>query len=338
VTGHRPHVWRIASSVLLAAFLATVPTEWLSVPAVAADTCTTAPEVQASSCRLSDGIVVDGTLDGSSSGRTYRLDVLTADTTLELQLRGTGGSTKVAITDWRGEALGTALRADDAPDVRTTVTLPLPGTYAVTVSSDPSASHATFQLRTSAITVQGSRPVWPPLFAQPDAPLNGERQSLKTPRGGTPLAGVAVARALGTPPDAIVGDFTLVTDVKFESVVGPSALTVRFRYEPEAGGGTGYVLSIDPFGGVVSLDSFEDGQRRPIVTHRPLPTMPTSDAPNRLILQATGENIMATLDGQPILEATDARYPQGLIAVGVVTWSEPTEVTFDHLLVTVPAP
>ena len=135
-----------------------------------------------------------------------------------------------------------------------------------------------------------------------------------------------------------MGDFVLVADVQFEQIVGPSALTVRFRYEPEAGGGTGYLLSVDPFGGTVSLDSFEEGQRRPIVAHRPLPTMPTSDAPNRLILRAEGSTIAVKLDGEQILEATDARYAHGLIAVGVVTWSEPVAVTFDHLLVTTAAP
>ena len=339
VSGHRPHAWRIAWSVVLAVCLATAPADWLSIPVIASDSCTTTDGVRATTCRLVDGQTVEATLDEVVSSRTYRFDALTADTTLELQLRAFGGSTKVTVTDWRGETLGSALRADDAPDIQTSVKLPLPGAYGVTVSGDALVSSPTFQLRTTttAPTAAG-RAVWPATLAQPDAPLTGERQIVRTPRGGTPQGGVAVARALGSPPDGIVSDFTLVADVQFEQVVGPSALTVRFRYEPEAGGGTGYVLSIDPFGGVVSLDSFEEGQRRPIVTHRPLPMMPTPDAPNRLILRAAGPNITASLDGQPILEATDSRYPRGLIAVGVVTWSDPVSVTFDHLQVTTPAP
>ena len=339
VSRHPLHAWQVAWSVVLAVCLATVPTDWLSVPAVASDSCTTTGEVRATTCRLADGQTAEATLDDPGTIRTYRVDALTADTALELQLRASGGSTRVTVTNWRGETLGSALSADDAPDARTSVKLPLPGAYGVTVSGDAPASSPTFQLRaTITAPTAAGRAVWPAGLSQPDAPLTGERQIVRTPRGGTPQGGVAVARALGSPPDGIVSDFTLVADVQFEQVVGPSALTVRFRYEPEAGGGTGYVLSIDPFGGVVSLDSFEEGQRRPIVTHRPLPMMPTPDAPNRLILRASGPNIAASLDGLPILEATDSRYSRGLIAVGVVTWSDPVSVTFDHLQVTTPAP
>lgn len=339
VPRHRLHLWQITSSVALAAFLVTVPVDWRSGRVAAFDGCTTTSEVRGSTCRLVDGQTVEGALDQPGSSRTYRFDALTAESSLELHLRATGGSTKVTVTDWRGAALGTALRADGAPDVRTTVKLPLAGVYGVTVSGDAPAAMPTFQLQ-AAVTAPAAagRPVWPPLLSHTDGPLTGERQLVRTPRGGTPLAGVAVARALGSPPDGMVGDFTLVTDIQFEQIVGPSALTVRFRYEPEAGGGTGYVMSLDPFGGVVSLDSFEEGQRRPIVTHRPLPMMPTSDQPNRLILMASGPNITATLDGQPILEATDAKFARGLIAVGVVTWSDPVAVIFDHLQVTTPAP
>jgi len=339
VPRHRLHLWQIVGSVALAGFLATVPTDWLSGLVVAFDGCTTTSEIRGSTCRLVDGEMVEGTLAQPGSSRTYRFDALAADTTLDLQLMATGGSTKVTVTDWRGENLGSALRADDAPDVRTSVKLPLAGVYGVTVSGDASAASPGFQLRAAATTpAPVGRPVWPPLLSQSDGPLTGERQVVRTPRGGTPQAGVAVARALGSPPDGMVSDFTFVSDVEFEQIVGPSALTVRFRYEPEAGGGTGYVMSLDPFGGVVSLDSFEEGQRRPIVTHRPLPMMPTSDQPNRLILKANGPNITATLDGQPILEATDSRFQHGLIAVGVVTWSDPVAVTFDHVQVTTPAP
>jgi hypothetical protein len=66
--------------------------------------------------------------------------------------------------------------------------------------------------------------------------------------------------------------------------------------------------------------------------------MPTSEQPNRLILRASGPQITASLDGQSILDVTDSKYPAGLITVGVVTWSDPVAVTFDHLQVTTPTP
>ncbi|MCC7369904.1 MAG: hypothetical protein IT306_15860 [Chloroflexi bacterium] len=311
-----------------------MPADWLSGAAVAADGCTTDGGVRASTCRLADGQSVEATLDAANPSRVFRVDVLAADTSASFELSATGGSTKISVTDWRGEVLASGLRADSAPSIVLNVTLPQPGAYGVLVAGDAPPDTPTFRVKASLATLPvAMRPVWPPLLGQPDGLLTGERQQIKTPRGGTSAAGVAVARALGSPPDGIVADFTLVSDVRFEHIVGPSALTVRFRFEPEAGGGTGYVLSLDPFGGVVSLDSFEEGQRRAVVAHKPLPIMPSSERPNRLVVQATGPSIAATLDGQPILDATDDRFPRGLIAVGVVTWSDPVAVTFDHLMV-----
>ena len=52
---------------------------------------------------------------------------------------------------------------------------------------------------------------------------------------------------------------------------------------------------------------------------------------------APGSYLIATLDGQDVVSVSDGRYPRGLVAIGVVTWSEPTAVIFDHLLVTTPA-
>jgi hypothetical protein len=323
--------------VLLAACVATVSTGWNGARVVASDGCSLTDEVRATTCRLVDGETTEGTLDAAGGSATYRVDVLASDTTLELALAVAQGGIRLRLLDWRGAELGEAARGEAAQEAHLSARLDLPGAYGVRIDGDASATSAPYRL---AATIRypglAGRPVWPPALLDVEAALAGERQVMRTPRGGTPEGGVAVARALGAPPDGDVGDFTLVADVQFEKIAGPSACTVRFRYEPEAGGGTGYVFSLDPFGGTASLDSFEEGQRRPIVAHRALPAMPTSDAPNRLVLRAEGPSIQATLDGQTVLEATDARYPRGLIAVGAVTWSDPVAVTFDHVQVTTP--
>jgi hypothetical protein len=218
-----------------------------------------------------------------------------------------------------------------------TAAVPLAGVYGLRIEGDVPDGGSRYAVGASVSYPEMAwQPVWPLALAGGDGALTGERQVLRTPRGGTPEGGVAVARALRAPPEGEVGDFTMVADVQFEQVVGPSALTVRFRYEPEAGGGTGYVLSIDPFGGTAALDSFDEGQRKPIVGHVPLAVVPDEQGPRRLILQATGPKINVALDGQTVLETTDTRYPRGLIAVGVVTWSDPVAVSFDHIQVTVP--
>ena len=174
---HRLHSWQIASSIVLAAILSTVPADWLSGPAAAADSCTTIGEVRASTCRLVEGQTVEGTLNQAVGSATYRFDALAPDSVLELQLRATGGSTRLTVTDWRGQPLGTALRADDAPDVQTTVSLPSAGAFGVTVSGDLPPASPTFQLRaTVSASAATGRAIWPPLLHQPDGLLNGERQ------------------------------------------------------------------------------------------------------------------------------------------------------------------
>jgi hypothetical protein len=335
--GRCPIVCRLAVSIVLAACLAGAPMDWASPQAAASDDCTLAPAIRATTCRLADGTTVEGSLGEPGGSATYRVDVFSPDTTLELALAAPGESIRATVLDWRGNALGSTVRGDADQEARLSIGLPLPGAYGVHVSGDTPTNSQGYRLRASLKSQRPvGRPVWPPALANGDGVLAGERQIVRTPRGGTPAGGVAVARAPGVPPAGEVADFTLVADVQFEQIVGPSALSVRFRYQPEAGGGTGYLISLDPFAGTISLDGFDEGQRRSIVGDLPLPFMPTSESPNRLILHAEGSAIRVTLDGVTILEANDSRYPLGLIAVGAVTWSDPVAVVFDHLQVTVP--
>ena len=328
---------RLAASLVLAALLAMVPLDRLSPPAAAFDGCTVADEVRGTTCRLLSGETVEGVLDAPGASATYRVDVFSVDATLDLVLAPPGGGTRLSVLDWRGNPLATAVRADEAPEVRLSAKLPLPGAYRVRVTGDPPAAASTYRLTGGVIyPTPPAQPVWPAIFKTGDGPVANERQVIRVPRGGTPAGGVAASRILGVPPDAVFSDFTMVADVQFEKIVGPSALTVRFRYEPEAGGGTGYLLELDPFGGTVTLDAFEEGQRRSIVKDLPSPVLPSSDGPNRLVLAADGPTIRASLDGQTILEASDSRFSMGLIAVGAVTWSDPVAVTFDHIQVTTP--
>ncbi len=331
-------VLRRAPGMALALLLATALGFWSGQPVGAANACSTAADVRATTCRLLDGGAITGSL-GESGSATYRLDTLAPDANVVLTLAAQGGSTTVSLLNWRGEAVAEGLRADDAPDVSVQAQLSLPGAYAVRVSGDLPPSAPEFRLTTTMTYPSPARQaLWPAALATPDQELTGERQVVRTPRGGSPTAGLAVARALGAPPDGEVGDFTLVSDVQFERLVGASAFTVRFRYQPEAGGGSGYVLAVDPIAGTATLDSFDEGQRRSIASQVPLPLMPMSDAPNRLVLQAEGPSIRITLDGLPVLDVSDDRYPRGLIAVGAVTWSDPVAVLFDHIQVTIPSP
>jgi hypothetical protein len=331
--------WHLVISVLLAAFLATIPVEWVSLDADAFDGCTTSDEIRAQTCRLLAGQTepLRGQLDGPGVSAIYRLDVLGPEATVNVTLASEDDTVNASLLDWRGTVLGQTRPGPRAATKILSATVPLAGVYGLRVEGDLQEGGARYAVGASVTYPEATwQPFWPQALVDGDGAMSGERQVLRTPRGGTPEGGVAVARALRGPPEGEVGDFTLVSDVQFEQIVGPSALTIRFRYEPEAGGGTGYVLSLDPFGGTAALDAFDEGQRKTIVGHVPLPVVPDEQGPRRLILQAIGPKLKVTLDGQPVLEATDERYPRGLIAVGVVTWSDPVAVTFDHIQIAVP--
>lgn len=337
MVAHRRTPWRQLASLALAACLATLILAPVGHAVAVWDGCTLADELRATTCPLRHGERVEGTLAAGSA--TYRVDAVAGDATLELVLSGHGSATQVEVLDWHGEVLLAAGRAEDVPDVKLSVRLPQPGVYAVRVRGAPTADGPTYAL-TSHLTYPGAalQPIWPRGLVTGDGPLTGEQLIIRVPRGGTPTGGVGASRILTAPPVGIFSDFTLVSDVQFAQIAGPAALTIRFRYEPEAGGGTGYLLSLDPFKGTVALDSFDEGQRRSIVGHRPVPLAVTADRLNRFVLAAHGSTIVARLDGVTILEADDSRYSKGLLAVGAVTWSEPVTLTFDHLQVSAQFP
>src|SRR6185503_10773545 len=100
----------------------------------ALDGCSLVDEVGGTTCRLIDGETVEGVLDAPRGSATYRVDVFSPDVALDLVLAANGGGVQVSVLDWRGNALGSAARGDDAPEARLSAQLPLPGTYGVRVS------------------------------------------------------------------------------------------------------------------------------------------------------------------------------------------------------------
>ena len=162
------------------------------------------------------------------------------------------------------------------------------------------------------------------------------RYTLTTRRGGTPELGVAVARGLHLPEAGGLADFTLSADVRFERGGGPAAATVRFRYQPEAGGGSGYLLSIDPFAAQVRLAAFEEGRQEILAPWATHPAAGVGAGTMRLRLEAAGPTIAVSLNGEEVLRTADDRFASGLVAVGAVTWSEPVTVTFENVAITVP--
>ncbi len=111
-------------------------------------------------------------------------------------------------------------------------------------------------------------------------------------------------------------------------------VTIRFRYTPEAGGGSGYLLSIDPFAGQVRLVRFEEGRQYALVPWTGHPAAVTAAAPLHVDLTACGSEVAVALNGDEVLRTTDGWFDRGTIALGAVTWSEPVSVTFENVSLT----
>jgi hypothetical protein len=232
------------------------------------------------------------------------------------------------------------------------VTLDLPGAYEVVVEAAESgvADEPRPYSLTLGVEYGGPLPrvVLPselsPTVAGGEGDADGAttlvdgRYTLNTRRGGSLSAGNAVARSLNLEGPDVVADFTLVADVHVDQVGGPAAATVRFRYQPEAGGGAGYLLSVDPFRGQVRLEGFDEGHREALTPWIDHPAAAVGSSTMRLMIRASGPTISASVDGQAVLRTVDARFADGMIVVGAVTWSDPITATFDNVLVTIPAP
>jgi hypothetical protein len=338
---HRRRTWHLAAIAVLAAMLVAAPSGPAATRTFAYEGCTLADEVRSTTCRLTTGDTAEGTLDATGTKATYRVDVFEPGASVAVSLASETETLTATLLDWRGGIIGQTPAGQALPGQTATIAVPLPGVYGLRVDGDVPAVGATYKVGAAVSyprpgSTSAVQPVWPPGLATGDGPVGTERQVIRVPRSGTPAGGVAASRILGAPPAGIFSDFTMVADVRFEKIAGPSALTVRFRYEPEAGGGTGYIVSLDPFGGTATLDAFREGQRQTIVGHVPLTVQLTPDATNRLVLTAQGPSIRVALDGQTIVEASDSRFASGLIATGAVTWSDPVAVTFDHIQVTAP--
>jgi len=163
------------------------------------------------------------------------------------------------------------------------------------------------------------------------------KYTVQTRQSGTPEGGVAVARVLILDSEAEADDFTLVADARIERATGSAAIQVRFRYRPEAGGGTGYILTVEPFEGRARLIDFDEGRQQPITGWVARPSLQANFDTFRLMIHAVGPLIVVRVNSEELFQIEDARYAAGVLTVGVVTFSAPVAASFDNVIVTAPS-
>jgi hypothetical protein len=335
------------AATLLVALALLIPPPPAMLAATAA--CDEPNDTVGQACPLSgDGAAV-GTLSGPEDVDTYRFTALASGARARIELAEAPPGYRARLVDWRGRTVAEAIQLD-GPDPGTgEVEVPAPGAYYLLV--DLPAPGQVEPGRPYRVGLQMTYRQAPPRMVL-DLPATGEGPatgaadrpdadsagySLATPRGGSPSTGVAVSRGLRMPDGGELGDFTLAADVRFERANGPAAFTARFRYQAEAGGGTGYLLSVDPFASQVRLSAFDSGRRRDLKPWAVHPAAGAGSATMRLVIRAIGPDLAIHLDGQEVVRVADDRYGSGLVALGAVTWSEPIAVTFENILVTTPS-
>jgi hypothetical protein len=62
----------------------------------------------------------------------------------------------------------------------------------------------------------------------------------------------------------------------------------------------------------------------------------TGSESNHVSVRAVGSDLAVSINGQPVLQARDSTFSSGDLALGAITWDEPTEARFDNLIVVPP--
>ncbi len=287
-------------------------------------------------CPLSGPVAAS--LSGPDDQDAYRFDALDVGVRARIELSEAARGLRLELLDWGGRVIAEA--SEQAGAALIDVPLAMPGTYFATVSGSAGAYRLGLDL-----TYPGPTPrvLLSREMVLDDAPgaggesattLANGQYTVQTLRGGSPGAGVAVARALTLADGPEVADFTLVADARFEQAEGSVAIQARFRYRPEAGGGSGYIVSYEPFEGRLRLAAFEEGRQQPLTEWVSHPAARSGFDTSRLMVRAVGPTIVVAVNGEELIREEDTRYTSGSVIIGAVTWSAPATATFDNVLVT----
>ncbi|MFN8522113.1 MAG: hypothetical protein U0821_03310 [Chloroflexota bacterium] len=306
------------------------------------DSCEATSQPARFTCQL-DASGTGGGQIGPGSIAEFPFAVAGFQSPLKATVTAARAGVKAQLRDLTAAPIAEAVVETDGGAVTLESVAPTPGLYWVTVSRDPGLGdeeERAYTLNVVAPSEAGgqivalSSLIMPTLDGHPGTRHWSVR--LTTPRGGSPDAGLAVARALPIPPDTTVGDFVLAADAMLDECGGQCALTVRFRYRPEAGGGSGYVLYVDPWAGQVRLATFEDGKQISLIPWTAEPVAKFGQTRTRVVAAATGDAIRVYIAGKLIASAQHAGFNDGMLAVGTTTWAGPATATFEDIVLTAP--
>ena len=137
---------------------------------------------------------------------------------------------------------------------------------------------------------------------------------------------------------ADLADFELDLDARVtRSPTENGGFTVSFRWLND---GNTYELYVDVANqggpGAAKLTRWVGGQVSDLTDWVESPSIKTGSESNHVTIRAVGPELSVAINGQPLLQARDETFQSGDIALGAITWDQPTEARFDNLIAVPP--
>jgi len=320
----------------------------------AEDPCPEPNDTFQQACYLDTGSPAQAYIGGPDDIDAYRFETRDFGAKVHVALTNRPVPYRLSLANYTGEVLASN------PSGVVDATLDMPGSYYVFVDSGTGQFDANRPYRISASVTypsgQAPRVIYSHEF-DADAPdsfqaenaaagarqfsddngtytLESGRIEIKFTATGTSDAPVKAQFALlAEPPDPgpTVDDFTMTIDTRMLDAAD-AGYSVLFRLVDYS---NFYQLDVKLQGRQMRLSKLVDGNLSELTEWKAVPNLRTVGV-NRTIVRGVGKSLRVNINGQLISELQDDSFSRGMIGFGATTWSNPTTVNFDNILVTNP--
>lgn len=140
------------------------------------------------------------------------------------------------------------------------------------------------------------------------------------------------------PGNTDLADFELELDARVTRPPSDNGgFTVSFRWQND---GNTYELYADVANeggpGAAKLAKWVDGTVTDLTQWVKSDAIKVGSESNHVKIRAVGSELSVALNGQPLLQTHDESFKSGDIALGAITWDQPTEARFDNLIAVPP--
>jgi hypothetical protein len=327
----------------------------LSLPGTAsgqlADPCPEPNDAIQAACFLGPGADAIGVLSHRDDIDTYRFDVVDFNALVRLELIESPSSYRMTVVNWNGDQMAVSQRRGDVAVVE--VLPPSPGAYFVLVDSDigqvnpgqpyrlrerPRYTGRAPQVVFSGDFRPGARENLTTSDETADYVTDHGKVTIAMKVGGDSEEGSDTPSIMMDPEVPPVGTFMMVVDAK---VIGGSdvAYQVLFRADDRWKGDEDYnryFLTVRPGQRMFALNSIIESENTVLVDWTEDDAINPAGV-NRTVIRFEGDELTVYINGKEVLNIADDGQASGTVGFGLITWADPATVSFDNLLVVVPA-